>query len=107
MLQNKVAQTREENFTNANNFVPERWLRGGCPIHENHNGDVMKTFGGGPRYCPGKNLAMHEMTIVISSLCKAFNLSLAVDPSEISEQFSFTMFPKNLWVTLKPYNSQP
>lgn len=101
MLQNKVAQTREENFSNAAAFVPERWLRGGCPMHENHSPDVIKVFGGGPRFCPGKNLAMHEMTIAISALCKAFNFDLAVKIEEVEEQFSFTMFPKNLLIKLK------
>ncbi len=100
MLQNKVAQTREENFSNANEFIPERWMRGGCPMHENHSPEVIKAFGGGPRYCPGKNLAMHEMTIAISTLCKAFNFELAVKKEEVEEQFSFTMYPKNLLVKL-------
>jgi cytochrome P450 len=101
MLQNKVAQTSEQNFSNANDFIPERWLRGACPMHENHSPDVIKVFGGGPRFCPGKNLAMHELTIAISSLCKAFNFEMAVKKEDVKEQFSFTMYPKNLMIKLE------
>ncbi|MFT5823764.1 MAG: cytochrome P450 [Crocinitomix sp.] len=104
MLQNKVAQTLESNFTNAADFIPERWMRGGCPMHENHSPEVIKAFGGGPRYCPGKNLAMHEMTMAISTLCKAFNFDLAVKKEEVEEQFSFTMYPKNLLINVSLVN---
>ncbi len=101
MLQTKIAQTTEANFSNTDSFIPERWIRGGCPMHENHNPETIKAFGGGPRFCPGKNLAMHEMTITISAICKQFDFSLAVDPKEIIEQFAFTMYPKHLKVNLQ------
>tara|TARA_R110002049_G_scaffold61058_1_gene163121 strand:- start:328 stop:699 length:372 start_codon:yes stop_codon:yes gene_type:complete len=101
MLQTKIAQTTEANFSNTDSFIPERWIRGGCPMHENHNLETIKAFGGGPRFCPGKNLAMHEMTITISAICKQFDFSLAVDPKEIIEQFAFTMYPKHLKVNLQ------
>ena len=101
MLQNKVAQTREQYFSNATDFIPERWLRNGCPAHANHHPEHIKAFGGGPRYCPGRNLALHEMTLSISTICKYFDLELAVKPEDVIEQFSFTMYPKNLLVKLK------
>ena len=100
MLQNKVAQTQEQHFTNANQFIPERWIKNACPMHTNHQADVIKAFGSGPRFCPGKNLAMHEMIIAISTICKQFDISMAVQPTEVHEQFSFTMFPKNLLLKL-------
>jgi len=100
MLQNKIAQTKEGNFSNAEDFIPQRWIRGGCPMHENHKSDVIRVFGGGPRYCPGKNLAMHEMTIMISTLCKRFDFEMTVRKDEVQELFAFTMFPKNLWIKL-------
>ena len=101
MLQNKVAQTDENHFSNPDDFIPERWLRGGCPMHKNHNPDVMKAFGGGARFCPGKNLAMHEMVIAISTLCKRFNFKMSVKSNEITEEFAFTMFPQNLLIQLE------
>jgi len=38
--------------------------------------------------------------ILISALCKQFDLELAVDPKEVTEQFEFTMFPGNLLIRL-------
>ena len=102
MLQNKVAQTQPQNFVHPNEFLPERWLRGnGCPITGAHNPDVIKVFGAGPRFCPGKMLAMHEIITAVSMICKNFEIKLAVDVKEIKEVFSFTMYPHNLWVNFK------
>ena len=100
MLQNKVAQTDEKNFSNPDEFKPERWLET-CPHHRNHKPEALRVFGGGPRYCPGKNLAMHEMLICISMIAKNFDIELAVSPDEIKESFAFTMYPKNLLINLK------
>ncbi len=98
ILQNKVAQTSETYFTNANAFEPERWILSECPIHKKHSPQVIKAFGGGPRYCPGMLLAINEMVVLVSTLCKHFNFKLAVKPEAIVEQFEFTMYPKNLLV---------
>ena len=97
MLQNKVAQTDAANFSNPNQFLPERWFPKGCPVHQP---EVIKTFGGGPRFCPGKSLAIYEMVMAISSICKHFDFTLGVSPSEVKEQFSFTMHPENLMIRL-------
>jgi cytochrome P450 len=103
MLQNKVAQTHAENFTNPDAFSPERWLAkaSGCPHNTAHKPEVIQVFGNGPRFCPGKNLAMQEMICVISMICKNFDFELAVDKKDITEEFAFTMYPKNLWIKLK------
>ncbi len=100
MLQNKVAQTNEDYFTNAKDFMPERWLKDECPFHKKHSPEKIKAFGGGARFCPGMNLAMYEMTIAISSICKNFNFELSVPSKKVKEEFAFTMFPKNLIIKL-------
>ena len=104
MLQNKVAQTQELYFKEAASFHPDRWLTPSCPMHEPHSPDVVKTFGAGARFCPGKNLAMYEMTLCISTLCKHFDFELAVAPNEVKEHFAFTMFPENLKINFKKLN---
>ncbi|OEJ98889.1 hypothetical protein A8C32_06790 [Flavivirga aquatica] len=101
ILQNKVAQTQENYFSNPNTFTPERWLLNECPMHEKHSPNVMRAFGGGARYCPGMHLAKSEMIVLISALCKHFNFKLEVKPEEIKERFEFTMYPENLKVTFK------
>ncbi len=102
ILQNKVAQTQEHYFSNPNDFIPERWLTDGCPIHKNHTPNVMRAFGGGARYCPGMHLAKTEMIVLISTLCKHFDFKLEVNPETIRERFEFTMYPENLMVTFIP-----
>ena len=106
MLQNKVPQTSNKYFSNPNDFMPERWIKSDCPMQEKHSPEIIKAFGGGPRFCPGMNLAMHEMTIAISSICKLFNFNLAVKPNEVKEQFAFTMFPENLLLQFHVANTK-
>lgn len=101
LLQNKVAQTQDEHFVDANQFIPERWLQtSSCPMHGNHNTDVMRVFGAGPRFCPGKNLALYEMKMALAMICKNYDFKFAVHPKDINEVFAFTMYPENLKVTL-------
>ncbi len=101
MMQNKVAQTSTAYFSNPEEFVPERWLINGCPAHDKHSPDIIKTFGGGARFCPGKTMAINEMIVAISSICKSFDFDLAVPADSVTEEFSFTMHPKNLLIRLK------
>ncbi|HRG52747.1 MAG TPA: cytochrome P450 [Bacteroidia bacterium] len=104
MLQNKVAQTHPDNFTDPDSFFPERWIakQSACPYHKP---EVIHVFGMGPRFCPGKALAMQEMICVVSMICKNFDFELAVDKKDITEEFAFTMYPKNLWIRLKKVDS--
>ncbi len=106
ILQNKVAQTQDHHFSNPDSFIPERWLAGGCPMHENHAPNVIRAFGGGARYCPGMHLAKTEMIVLISTLCKHFDFKLEVKPETIRERFEFTMYPENLKVTFVPVVSE-
>ncbi|HNP19773.1 MAG TPA: cytochrome P450 [Fulvivirga sp.] len=102
MMQNKVAQTDAAHFTNPDAFIPERWIPKACPMHDKHSPQIIRTFGAGSRFCPGRNLAIHEMKMAISMICKNFEISLAVNPEEVKESFAFTMFPENLKVKIKP-----
>ncbi|MFD0962870.1 cytochrome P450 [Pseudofulvibacter geojedonensis] len=107
MLQNKVAHTQEKHFYKPNTFLPERWLASNkCPISANHSPEVIKTFGAGSRFCPGKNLAMHEMLTAISSICKEFDFTLGVHKNDVTEKFSFTMFPENLLIKFSSISSK-
>lgn len=103
MMQNKVPQTDEAYFGQADEFIPERWLvdkkeipTSGCHFHEKHTPDVIKVFGGGPRFCPGKLLAIQELKMCISMIVKNFKLEFTEKPESVKEVFSFTMAPENL-----------
>ena len=101
LMQNKVAQTDEQYFSDPDSFKPERWLPTGCPMH-NHTPDAMRVFGGGARFCPGKSLAIYEMKMAIAMVCQNFDLSFKNSPDSVKEVFAFTMYPENLLIELHP-----
>ncbi len=89
VLQTQIGATSEQYFTNANIFQPERWLAvSRCPMH---NTDAFMPFGAGPRFCPGRNLALLEIKMVLSMLFKNFNVEMVTKPKEINEILAFTM----------------
>ena len=104
MMQNKVPQTEDQYFSEADTFIPERWIPNACPHLQNHSPQTIKVFGAGPRFCPGRNLAFHEMKMAIAMLLKNFDFKLEVDPKEVKEVFAFTMYPDNLKVSIKKRN---
>jgi cytochrome P450 len=92
----------EKNFHDPQAFQPERWLDTGGHGGAAHNTRAFMPFGGGPRYCPGRHLAMLEMKMVAAMLCRNFAIARAPGTPATEERFSFTMVPKNLFVTLRP-----
>ncbi|HSK97021.1 MAG TPA: cytochrome P450 [Euzebyales bacterium] len=80
-------------------FRPERWLMP-RPPGSDWRADVMP-FGGGPRFCPGRNLALIEARMVTAMLYRHFDVELVTDPDAVGERFSFTMAPTDLRVRLR------
>lgn len=102
LLQNKVAQTKEEHFSDSQLFNPSRWIKQNvCPVHSPNQ---IRVFGGGPRYCPGKALAIDEIKTSLVSFIHNFEVQLAVDEKEIKEIAAFAMQPHNLIVSLTKKN---
>lgn len=98
LTQSRYGAITEPNFSKASQFYPERWLEntGKCPFH---NTDAHIPFGGGPRTCPGMNLALLEMKVVLSMLFK--NFTVERDTSiEVDEIIAFTMKPSGFTVKL-------
>jgi len=91
--------TREAHFHHADQFQPERWLaaHAGEGVH---NPRAFIPFGGGPRYCPGRNLALLEIRLVLAMVCRNFEFALAGSDLPVNESFAFTMGPENLLVRL-------
>ena len=98
---NRRLATRDEHFGNAARFDPERWLENdterGCP----HDTSTFLPFGGGPRFCPGRNLALLQIRTVLAMLCRNFDLELERPGRPIEEKLAFTMMPVNLVVRMK------
>jgi cytochrome P450 len=97
MLLTRGGVLHEENFTDAHQFKPERWMETrptGCV----HNRNASLPFGAGPRSCPGRNLAMLEIKMAIAMVCKNFSVTRVDAEQPVQEVFSFTMMPDKLKV---------
>jgi len=98
LVQSRHAAMLDKNFTEAGDFNPSRWLKESkCPMH---NTSAFIPFGGGPRFCPGKNLAMLEMKMVLSMLFKNFNIEMITPHKDIREIMAFTMLASDYKVKL-------
>ncbi|MFS2137688.1 cytochrome P450 [Duganella sp. Dugasp56] len=80
-------------------FLPERWLEAAGGGGDDP-GRKQFPFGGGPRFCPGRYLAMAEIKMAMSMLVKNFTLVREPDAPQAEERFTFTMTPDSLPVRL-------
>ena len=90
-----------DNFADSKSFRPERWIEAAGHSTEGHNTQAFLPFGAGPRFCPGRHLAMLEIKMVASMLCRNFDISRAPDSPSTEEVFSFTMMPSSVRVRLR------
>ncbi len=58
-------------------------------------------FGAGPRFCPGRNLALLEARSALAMLARNFELALDPAAPPVRERFGFTMQPSELRVLLR------
>jgi cytochrome P450 len=93
--------TQEVNFTNAEQFRPERWLEAEERSAPGHNTKAFMPFGAGPRFCPGRQLAMLQMKMVTAMLCRDFTVSRPADAPAPEAVYSFTVGPDNVYSLLQ------
>ncbi len=86
----------EDNYRDTQDFKPERWLGPGESARDGHNTRAFLHFGAGPRFCPGRSLAMLETKVALSMLSRNFTIEHAEDPGLTHEVFAFTMMPSRL-----------
>lgn len=98
----------DDNFPEPARFDPLRRLNGnGAKTKEgSENGRLrdqreLVPFGAGPRFCPGRNLALVEAKSVMTMLARNFDLELIPGEGPVEEVFAFTMMPRNLRVRLR------
>lgn len=101
----RPAAVDERNFRDAGAFDPSRWLAD--PRAAAAAKRVAMPFGAGPRLCPGRYLAMHEMKMVIAMLLAGFEIESVTTPdgAEPREHLALTMSPVGLKLKLKPWPS--
>jgi cytochrome P450 len=101
--------TQEVNFSAAKEFRPERWLHA---VDENeqgrpktHNTKAFMPFGAGPRFCPGRQLAMLQIKMVIAMLCRDFVVSRPKNTPAMEDVYQFTVGPTHVYTSLSPRRS--
>ncbi|NYE59282.1 cytochrome P450 [Duganella sp. 1224] len=93
------AAEREAGLAQQERFLPERWLVEAAGQGDDP-GRKLFPFGGGPRFCPGRYLAMAEIKMVMSMLARHFTLERVPGAPAARECFTFTMTPDALPVRL-------
>ena len=82
-------------------FRPQRWL-GDAASSERASAAkrVLMPFGGGPRFCPGRYLALLEIQMVTSMLMKNFHIE-RVGCEPVRERNALSMFPEGFRARLR------
>jgi len=93
---------QEENFARAQEFRPERWLHASEHGGPGHNTKAFMPFGAGPRFCPGRNLAMLQIKMVTAMLCRDFEVSHPLGAPPVGDVYAFTVGPTNVFAVLRP-----
>lgn len=92
MMSSYVMHRSEKYFSNADEFLPERFQNGkvqGVPEF------VYFPFGGGPRVCIGNHFAMMEATLVLATLVQHYSFELTSDHHKVEAEPLITLRPKN------------
>jgi cytochrome P450 len=84
-------------FPDPDVFRPARWLDGRLP----KEAFPFAPFGSGPRFCPGRNLAVIEAAMVTSVLGRAFDLEPDRSAGPVGERMAFSVFPLNLHLRVR------
>ncbi|KPK05544.1 MAG: hypothetical protein AMJ64_11400 [Betaproteobacteria bacterium SG8_39] len=79
-------------------FRPERWLSAEDARLAAAKKALMP-FGGGPRFCPGRYLALAEIKMVASMLAR--NFRIVREPGVVGERYQLSMMPTGLRVRLE------
>ena len=88
-------------FDEPRRFEPQRWTGEHAESADDTRRKIFP-FGAGPRYCPGRYLAMVEMKMVAAAALGNFRLSLEADADAVVEHLTFTMGPERLPIRFEP-----
>jgi cytochrome P450 len=89
-----------DRFPEPGSFNPDRWLSGDSTGPA--KAQPYLPFGSGPRFCPGRNLALMEATLIVATTCQAFTIEPDTSAGPVGERMSFAMFPTNLGIRVRP-----
>lgn len=81
-------------------FKPERWISDArATERESAAKRVLMPFGGGPRFCPGRYLALMEIQMVTAMLMKNFRIERVGD-EPVRERNALSMLPEGFFARL-------
>lgn len=87
-----IASAKDENFENASEYKPERWLTDSGEFNVNQcSSSIVLPFGCGKRICPGRKYTELELMILTIKLVRSFKIEYK---SELDRQFQFVLAPK-------------
>ncbi|KAJ5634432.1 hypothetical protein N7528_002274 [Penicillium herquei] len=88
-----------KNFQRPDEFIPDRWFD---PAFASDNKASFQPFSFGPRNCIGRNLAYHEMRLILAKVLYNFEFTLAPESIGWEKQKTFFLWEKNdLMVQMK------
>jgi len=84
------------NFVEPDAFLPERWIEFGKEGSRfaGDRREVLQPFAYGPRDCIGRNMAMHEMRLILARVLLRFDLELCPESREWTAQRAFVLWEK-------------
>ncbi|XP_076383826.1 cytochrome P450 family 24 subfamily A member shade [Megalopta genalis] len=88
ILHTWIAGLDEENFKDAAEYLPERWLAPLAP----HSPMLVAPFGTGRRICPGKRFVELALQLVLAKIIREFEI---VAEEELGLQFEFILAPES------------
>lgn len=83
----------EKHFKDATSFVPERWT--GDERYANDQRAAVQPFSVGSRDCLGKNMAYHEMRLILAKVLYNFDLELCPQSERWMDQEVYTLWEKH------------
>ncbi|XP_043277913.1 ecdysone 20-monooxygenase isoform X2 [Venturia canescens] len=87
LLHTWIAGLENENFKDASQWIPERWLKPMAP----HSPLLVAPFGFGRRICPGKRFVEQALQLIVAKVVREFEI---VSEEEINLQFEYIIAPK-------------
>ena len=102
LVLNGYVGLQEANFSRAGEFRPERWLEGANAQMSAHNTRAFMPFGAGPRFCPGRQLAMLQIKMVTAMLCRDFDVIRPEDAEPVDDIYNFTVGPTHFNAIMRP-----
>jgi cytochrome P450 len=96
-----IRQAHQGTAGHSGDFNPERWLQ-----DSEETPPKSLSFGAGPRFCPGRNLAFLEAKAALAMLTRNFEIELDESAAPVREAFDFTLVPRGLRVRLRERSDQ-